>query len=62
MLIFNTIINWLFRSNKDDWINGYPPPNIPKSYIEEGMTADPDDPTKVISRWRRNAAYYQNLL
>jgi hypothetical protein len=45
----------------DNWVEGYAPSDIPRSWIVEGMKVDPTDPNKVISTWRYNDNYYMWL-
>lgn len=45
-----------------DWVDGYPPPDIPRSWIVEGMRLDEKDPCNPIPTWKFNSKYYQSLL
>lgn len=63
-------IKWRMRANEkamgfksiNGWQDGYPPPNIPRGWITEGMRIDKYDSTKVIPTWKYNSSYYQSLL
>jgi hypothetical protein len=43
------------------WNDGYPPPHLPRSFIQEGMRLS-DDKKGVIPTWRYSRAYYSNLV
>lgn len=60
-------MKWLKRfkvlfAKVNEWQDGNPPPSWPRSWIEEGVRLDPSDPKKVITCWRKSAAYYKNLI